>query len=170
MRIGIVPGSFDPVTKGHVDIIERSAPLVDKLVVAVFVNPGKDPWFSMAERVALLREATAHLPNVEVDSFSGLLNDYVQQRGSRLIIRGLRAFSDFEYEFQRALLLKSQEPLIETVFMMTRGEYSYISSSGVKELALFGGNVAAMVPAGVGAALQEKIRERRQRSGANGHT
>lgn len=157
MRVGICPGSFDPVTKGHVDIFERSAQFVDKLIVAVFVNPGKTPMFSMEERVALLKEATAHIPNVEVDAFSGLLNDYVRQRDSRLIIRGLRAFSDFEYEFQRALLLKDQDPEIETVFMMTRGEYSFISSSGIKELAMFSGDVGRLVPPCVLTALEEKL-------------
>lgn len=157
MRVGICPGSFDPVTKGHVDIFERSAQFVDKLIVAVFVNPGKKPMFSMEERVALLKEATAHIPNVEVDAFSGLLNDYVRQRDSRLIIRGLRAFSDFEYEFQRALLLKDQDPEIETVFMMTRGEYSFISSSGIKELAMFSGDVGRLVPPCVLTALEEKL-------------
>ena len=157
MRVGICPGSFDPVTKGHVDIFERSAQLVDKLIVAVFVNPGKKPMFSMEERVALLKEATTHIPNVEVDAFSGLLNDYVRQRDSRLIIRGLRAFSDFEYEFQRALLLKDQDPEIETVFMMTRGEYSFISSSGIKELAMFRGDVGRLVPPCVLTALEEKF-------------
>ena len=157
MRVGICPGSFDPVTKGHVDIFERSAQLVDKLIVAVFVNPGKKPMFSMEERVALLKEATTHIPNVEVDAFSGLLNDYVRQRDSRLIIRGLRAFSDFEYEFQRALLLKDQDPEIETVFMMTRGEYSFISSSGIKELAMFRGDVGRLVPTCVLTALEEKL-------------
>ncbi len=157
MRVGICPGSFDPVTKGHVDIFERSAQFVDKLIVAVFVNPGKKPMFSMEERVVLLKEATAHIPNVEVDAFSGLLNDYVRQRDSRLIIRGLRAFSDFEYEFQRALLLKDQDPEIETVFMMTRGEYSFISSSGIKELAMFSGDVGRLVPPCVLTALEEKL-------------
>ena len=157
MRVGICPGSFDPVTKGHVDIFERSAQLVDKLIVAVFVNPGKKPMFSMEERVALLKEATTHIPNVEVDAFSGLLNDYVRQRDSRLIIRGLRAFSDFEYEFQRALLLKDQDPEIETVFMMTRGEYSFISSSGIKELAMFRGDVGRLVPTCLFTALEEKL-------------
>ena len=136
MRVGICPGSFDPVTKGHVDIFERSAQLVDKLIVAVFVNPGKKPMFSMEERVALLKEATTHIPNVEVDAFSGLLNDYVRQRDSRLIIRGLRAFSDF---------------------MMTRGEYSFISSSGIKELAMFRGDVGRLVPPCVLTALEEKL-------------
>ena len=111
----------------------------------------------MEERVALLKEATTHIPNVEVDAFSGLLNDYVRQRDSRLIIRGLRAFSDFEYEFQRALLLKDQDPEIETVFMMTRGEYSFISSSGIKELIMFRGDVGRLVPPCVLTALEEKL-------------
>ncbi len=158
MQVAICPGSFDPVTNGHVDIFERSAKLVDKLIVAVFVNPAKTPMFSMEERVELLKQATAHIPNVEVDAFSGLLNEYVREKESRLIIRGLRAFSDFEYEFQRALLLKNMDPLIETAFIMTSGEYSFLSSSGVRELAHFGGEVSKLVPPCVAAALKERKR------------
>ena len=119
MRIGICPGSFDPVTNGHIDIFERGSQLVDKLIVAVFVNPSKKPLFSMAEREEMLRETTKHIPNIEVVSFHGLLNQYAIEHGATIIIRGLRALSDFEYEFQRALLMKKVEPRIETVFIMT---------------------------------------------------
>ena len=105
MRIGICPGSFDPVTNGHVDVFERSAKLVDKLIIAIFANPGKHPLFSMEEREELLRQAVGHIPNVEVVSFQGLLNEYAVERGATVIIRGLRAVTDFEYEFQRALLM-----------------------------------------------------------------
>lgn len=159
MKIGICPGSFDPVTNGHVDIFERGAKLVDKLVVAVFVNPNKNPMFTMQERVELLKSATAHIPNVEVDSFSGLLHTYVREHDSQLIIRGLRAFSDFEYEFQRALLIKSLDPQIETAFIMTSGEYSFLSSSGVRELAVFGGEIDKLVPPCVSVAIQKKQKQ-----------
>ena len=119
MRIAICPGSFDPVTNGHVDIFERASKLFDVLIIAVFHNPNKKPLFDMAERVELLTIATRHIPNVRIDSFSGLLNEYVLQQKSHIIVRGLRAFSDFEYEFQRALLIKKIEPIIETIFIMT---------------------------------------------------
>lgn len=157
MRTAVCSGSFDPVTNGHIDIIKRSAGLVDKLIVAVFINPTKEPLFSIEERVALLEKAVRDIPNVEVDSFSGLLNEYVRRKNARLIIRGLRAFSDFEYEFQRALLIKSIDPEIETAFFMTSGEYSYLSSSGVRELARFGGEVSHLVPSCVEKALVEKM-------------
>ena len=106
MKIAVCPGSFDPVTNGHVDIFERASSMYDRLIIAVFRNPGKNPLFNMEDRVRLLKQATQHIPNVEVDSFSGLLTDFVLQKDSRIIVRGLRALSDFEYEFQRALLIK----------------------------------------------------------------
>ena len=149
MRIAVCPGSFDPVTNGHIDIFERASGMFDQLIVAVFHNPGKKPMFSMEERVEMLKCATAHIPNVRVDSFSGLLNDYVRQQNSRIIVRGLRALTDFEYEFQRALLMKKVDPEIETVFMMTSTEYSFVSSSGIKELAQFGGDISLLVPKSV---------------------
>ncbi len=146
MRIAVCPGSFDPVTNGHLDIFERGSTMFDELIVAVFHNPSKTPLFSMVERVEMLKMATSHIPNIRVDSFSGLLHEYVRQQDSRIILRGLRALSDFEYEFQRALLNKKIEPLIETVFIMTNSEYSFISSSGIKELANFGGSINEFVP------------------------
>lgn len=146
MRVGVCPGSFDPVTNGHIDIFERGSKLVDKLIVAVFENPNKTPLFSMEERARLLRESTSHIPNVEVAFFSGLLLDYVKQQNSDIIIRGLRALSDFEYEFQRALMSKNVEPDIETVFIMTNNKYSFVSSTGVRELARYGGNLNGLVP------------------------
>lgn len=146
MRIAVCPGSFDPVTRGHVDIFERSAKIFDEVIVAVFHNPGKRPAFSMEERVQMLRDATQHLSNVKVDCFSGLLNEYVRNCRANIIVRGLRALSDFEYEFQRALLIKYVESDIETVFMMTSSEFSYVSSSGIKELAKFGGSIHGLVP------------------------
>ncbi len=146
MKIAICPGSFDPVTYGHLNIIERSSALVDKLIVAVFRNPSKHSMFTMEERLDMLREVTKGIPNVEVDAFNGLLNEYAESKHCHLLIRGLRAFSDFEYEFQRALLLKKVDPKLETAFFMTEGKYSYLSSTGVRELACFGGEVSELVP------------------------
>lgn len=156
MRIAICPGSFDPVTNGHVDVFERASKLFDVLIVAVFHNPNKEPLFDMEERVALLTEATQHIPNVRIDCFSGLLNDYARLQNAPIIIRGLRALSDFEAEFQRALLIKKIDPIIETVFIMTSSEYSFVSSSGIKELARFGGPIAGLVPA----CVEDKILKR----------
>ena len=141
------------MTRGHLDIFERSAKMFDELIVAVFHNPGKRPAFSMEERVQMLREATRHIPNVKVDCFSGLLNEYVRNCNTNIIVRGLRALSDFEYEFQRALLIKHVDPDIETIFIMTRSEFSFVSSSGIKELARFGGSIAGLVPS----SLEEQI-------------
>ena len=157
MRIGICPGSFDPVTNGHIDIFERGSQLVDKLIVAVFENPSKKPLFSMAEREEMLRETTKHIPNIEVVSFHGLLNEYAIEHGATIIIRGLRALSDFEYEFQRALLMKKVEPDIETVFIMTNNKYSFVSSTGIRELAKFGGKLDGLVPDDVKEKLEERF-------------
>ncbi|EGS32738.1 pantetheine-phosphate adenylyltransferase [Megasphaera sp. UPII 135-E] len=160
MRIGICPGSFDPVTNGHIDIFERGSKLVDKLIIAVFENPSKKPLFTMQEREEMLVATTKHIPQVEVVSFQGLLNEYAMQRGAKFIIRGLRALSDFEYEFQRALLMKKVEPDLETVFIMTGTQYSYISSTGIRELACFGGNLDGMVPAYVEKRLKERFKDK----------
>lgn len=157
-RNAICPGSFDPVTNGHVDIFERASKMYDEVIVAVFHNPNKRPLFSMDERVQLLAEATKHLPNVRIDCFSGLLNQYARQQETYTIVRGLRALSYFEYEFQRALLLKKVDPLIETVFMMTSNEYSFISSTGIKELAKFGGAISGLVPDCVESIIFERMR------------
>lgn len=149
MRIGVCPGSFDPVTNGHIDIFERASKIFDLLIVAVFHNPNKKPFFTMDERVEMLKAATVHIPNVRIDCFSGLLIDYVRHQKTTIIVRGLRALSDFEYEFQRALLIKKVDPDIETIFMMTSNEYSFVSSSGIKELAIFGGTITGLVPTAV---------------------
>lgn len=147
MRKAVCPGSFDPVTKGHIDIFERASAMFDELIISVFHNPGKDKaTFSMEERIEMLREATAHIPNVRVTGFSGLLNEFCRQEEAYFIVRGLRAFTDFEYEFQRALLLKKIDEKIETVFIMTNAKYSCVSSSGVRELATFGGKISDLVP------------------------
>ncbi|WP_094605506.1 Phosphopantetheine adenylyltransferase [Sporomusa silvacetica DSM 10669] len=156
MRIGVCPGSFDPVTNGHVDIFSRASKMFDLVIVAVFHNPNKKPLFTMEERVEMLNLATKDIANIKVDSFSGLLYDYVQQQNSNFIVRGLRALSDFEYEFQRALLIKKIVPEIETIFMMTSNEYSFVSSSSIKELAKFGGPITGLVPE----CLEEKITKR----------
>lgn len=153
MRSAVCPGSFDPVTNGHIDIFERASKMFDILIVAVFHNPNKRPLFEMEERVALLKQATGHIPNIRIDSFSGLLNDYVRNQNCNVVVRGLRALSDFEYEFQRALLNKKVASEIETVFMMTSSEYSFVSSSGIKELAKFGGDISELVPSCVAKAI-----------------
>ena len=159
MRVGICPGSFDPVTNGHVDIFERASKLVDKLIVAVLDNPNKKPLFTMEERVELIRKSVGHIPNVEVDGASGgLLYKYANSKNSRIIIRGLRALSDFEYEFQRALMIKKIDPTLETAFFMTDGRYSYLSSTGVRELAYFNGDVSQMVPPYVEAMIEKKLK------------
>ncbi|GBG54934.1 phosphopantetheine adenylyltransferase [Sporomusaceae bacterium FL31] len=159
MRIAVCPGSFDPVTNGHLDIFERASNMYDLVIVAVFHNPNKKPLFSMEERVELLAISTQHIPNIKIDSFSGLLNDYVKQQNTNIIVRGLRALSDFEYEFQRALLIKKVDPVIETVFMMTSSEYSFLSSSGIKELAKFGGSIKGLVPECVETRIGQRMRE-----------
>lgn len=142
----IYPGSFDPVTNGHLDIIERAARTFDELIVAVAVNKEKQPLFSFEERVQLLRETCGHLENVQVDYFNGLTVDYVESKGATVIIRSLRAVSDFEYELQMALTNKRLNDRIETLFMMTSAEYSFLSSSIVKELAELGAPLTGLVP------------------------
>ena len=146
MRVYVYPGSFDPVTNGHVDIIKRAASLCDKLIVAVLINSGKSPSFTLDERVNLLHCALTDLPNVEIESFSGLLIDFMKKKKASVIMKGLRAVSDFEYELQMALLNKNLDPEIETLFMMTNINYSFLSSSSVKELARNKGNIDGLVP------------------------
>ncbi len=157
MQTAIYPGSFDPVTNGHIDVIERALRLFDKVVVAVGDNPGKKPAFTKDERTEMLKESTKHLKNVEIDYFSGLLLDFVKSKESSIIIRGLRAVSDFEFEFQRALMNRVVENDIETVFIMTKENYVYLNSSIVKEMAMFNGNVNGLVPDIVVKKLKEKI-------------
>ncbi|CQR71401.1 Phosphopantetheine adenylyltransferase [Sporomusa ovata DSM 2662] len=160
MRIGVCPGSFDPVTNGHVDIFSRASKMFDLVIAAVFHNPNKKPLFTMEERVEMLNLATKDITNIKVDSFSGLLYDYVLQQNSNFIVRGLRALSDFEYEFQRALLIKKIVPEIETIFMMTSNEYSFVSSSSIKELAKFGGPITGLVPECLEEKITKRIREK----------
>lgn len=150
VRRAVCSGSFDPVTKGHVDIFERASRMFDELVISVFYNPGKDKsMFTMEQRVELIKLATRHIPNVKVTCFTGLLNDFCVNEKIPFIVRGLRAFTDFEYEFQRALLMKKINHDLETIFIMTNSSYSYISSSGVRELLVFGGEIKDLVPAEV---------------------
>lgn len=156
MRIGIYPGSFDPVTYGHLDIIERSARLVDKLVVGVLNNSAKSPLFSVEERVTMLKEVSSHLNNVEVLSFDGLLVDFATKMGANVIVRGLRAVTDFEYELQMSQTNKIINGDIDTIFLTTRLEYAYLSSSTVKEVAKFGGNIDKFVPEGIVKKVYEK--------------
>ncbi len=157
MRVAVYPGSFDPVTNGHIDVIERALKIFDKVIVAVGDNPGKKPLFTTKERIDMLRESTKHLKGIEVDSFSGLLLDFVKSKKSKIIIRGLRAVSDFEFEFQRALLNRVVDDEIETVFIMTKEHYVYLNSSIVKEMAMFGGKVNGLVPETVEKKLREKF-------------
>jgi pantetheine-phosphate adenylyltransferase len=155
--IAIYPGSYDPVTNGHLDLIERGASIFDKLIVAVLRNLEKDPLFPVAERVEMLREVTRNWPNVEVDVFGGLLVDYARQKKARLILRGIRAVSDYEYELQMALMNRKLEPQIETVFMLPAEAYSYLSSRLVKEIARLGGPVKGLVPPLVEERLRAKV-------------
>ena len=159
MRIAVYPGSFDPVTNGHLDIIERSSKIYDKVIVGVLNNASKKPLFTAEERVDMLKDVTKHIENVEVDSFSGLLVDFAKAKGATVIVKGLRTVADFEYEFQMALLNKALNPEYETVFMMTDSKYSYISSSMVKELAGFNGNLTGLVPPEITGRIEQKWRK-----------
>ena len=154
--IAIYPGSFDPLTNGHVDIIQRGAHLFDRIVVAMLVNMDKSPLFTVAERVELAREVFHDHANVEVDTFDGLLVDYAERRGAGVIVRGLRAISDFEYEMQMALMNRRLRPEVETVFMMPAEPYTYVSSRLVKEIVALGGSVTGLVPTIVERRLREK--------------
>ena len=154
--LAVYPGSFDPLTNGHVDIITRGARLFDRIVVAILVNAEKAPLFSMAERVEIARVVFKAHTNVEVDTFDGLLVDYVERRQARVIVRGLRAISDFEFEFQLALMNRRLNSNIETVFMMPAEQYSYISSRLIKEVFALGGRVHGLVPDMVEARLRDK--------------
>ena len=155
-RLAIFPGSFDPLTNGHVDIILRSAHLFERVIVAVLVNADKKPLFSADERVAIIRDVFREYANVEVDAFGGLLVEYAKQRRASAIVRGLRAVSDFEYEFQMALMNRHLEPTLETVFMMPAEQYTYLSSRLIKEVFQLGGEVRGLVPPAVERAMREK--------------
>ncbi len=155
MKIAVYPGSFDPVTNGHVDIIERAAKIFDLVYVAIIVNPEKTPYFDIDDREEMLKTAVRHIKKAKVDSFDGLLVDYAASKKARVIVRGLRAVSDFDYEFQMALTNLRMRPDIETVFIMTDYKYSYLSSSLVKQISSLGGNVSGLVPKIVASKLKK---------------
>ncbi|MGH7977568.1 MAG: pantetheine-phosphate adenylyltransferase [Limisphaerales bacterium] len=163
MRTAIYPGSFDPLTNGHLDVVQRAAKLFDRIVVAVAKNEGKSPLFTHNERLALVKQAVKHLPNVEADAFDGLLVDYVVSKKAQAIVRGLRAISDFEFEFQLALMNRKLNENIETIFMMPKDTYTFLSSRIVKEIARLGGDVNAFVPVHVQTALIKKLKPRKQK-------
>ena len=156
-KIAVYPGSFDPITNGHLDIIRRAAQMFDRVVVAVARNVEKDPLFSVKERVALVREAVKGLRNVSVDEFDGLLVNYARKKRATVVVRGLRAVSDFDFEFQLALMNRKLDPRIETIFLMTKDEYTFISSRQVKEICHLGGDVSDFVPRAVERAMKRKF-------------
>jgi pantetheine-phosphate adenylyltransferase len=158
--VAIYPGSFDPVTNGHLDIIERGAGIFDRIIVGVLVNAAKNPLFSLEERLDMLRTVTARWHNVEIDSFDGLLVGYATAKKAGVILRGIRAVTDFEYEFQMALMNRRLAPEVETVFMMPAEAYSFLSSSLVKEVSALGGSVSGLVPALVENHLLERIQRK----------
>ncbi|MCQ2496063.1 MAG: pantetheine-phosphate adenylyltransferase [Lachnospiraceae bacterium] len=160
MKIGLYPGTFDPVTLGHLDIIKRSARVVDKLVIGVLPNQAKRPWFTVEERMELIRKVTADIPNVVVDCFDGLTVDFGRQIGAATIVRGLRAITDFEYELQIAQINHKLNPDIDTIFFTTSVEYSYVSSSIVKEVTTYGGDISSFVPAEIIDDIFEKYKSR----------
>jgi len=155
--LAIYPGSFDPVTNGHLDLIDRGTKIFDRLVVAILRNTEKDPLFSLEERKEMLAEVTAPYGNVEIDSFHGLLVDYARKRGAQVLLRGIRAVSDYEYELQMAMMNRKLEAGLETVFMLPAVEYSFLSSRLVREIAQLGGSVSGLVPAAVERRLRAKV-------------
>ena len=157
----VYPGSFDPVTNGHLDIVERAAKIFDEVIVSVFYNPNKEPVFTMDERVEMLKKSTKDLHNVRVDSFSGLTTKYVNSIGGEAILRGLRAVSDFEGEFQMASMNKHLDEEIETIFLMTDTKYAFLSSSVIKEAAYFNGNIKELVPDFVYQKLRNKFKPKK---------
>ena len=160
--IAVCPGSFDPVTIGHTDIITRASHIFEKVIVAVMVNPTKHPIFTAGERVDMLKKTTAGLNNVEVESFDGLLADFAARKGAGVIVKGLRAVSDYEYEFQMALANRRLNPEMETIFLTTSAENMFLSSSVVKQIASFGGDISAFVPDELCAVISERLMQQRR--------
>ena len=160
MTVAVYPGTFDPITNGHLDLIQRSLRMFDKLIVAIFDNPMKGPLFSVAERRCLIEEATKGFRNIEIDTFNTLLVFYARQRQAQVIVRGLRAIADFEYEFQMTLMNRRLDQDVETVFLTPREEYTYVASRLIKEVAAYGGNVEHLVPPAVVVALREKLSQK----------
>ena len=158
MRLGIYPGSFDPTTYGHLDVIERAASLFDQIVVAVGVNSAKRPFLGVEDRMEALRRCTRHLNNLMIDAFDGLLVEYARQKGACAVVRGLRATSDFDFEFQIAMANRRLEPTIETVFLMTKWENSYLTSSVVREVAILGGDFRQFVPEPVVEIVENRLK------------
>jgi len=159
-RVAVFPGSFDPITNGHIDIIERAQEIFDEIIVAVLENPQKECLFNIQERVEMIREIFSNSPNVKIETFEGLLMNYMRKKGARVVIRGLRAISDFEYEFQMALMNRKLNPEVETLFMMPNVVYSYLSSRLVKEVYSLGGCVKNLVPPVVEKYLEKKLKRR----------
>jgi len=157
MRTAIYPGSFDPLTNGHLDVIQRATKLFNRVIVAVAKSEGKHPLFTLEERLKMVSKTVRHLPNVETDAFEGLLVEYAARRSATAVVRGLRAVSDFEFEFQLALMNRKLDERVETIFMMPKDTYTFLSSGIVKEIARLGGDVSAFVPAHVQAALKAKL-------------
>lgn len=162
-RTAIYPGTFDPITNGHLDIIRRAVKIFDTVIVAVADNEGKNPLFGIEERVAMVRDAVKNIPGVEVDAFHSLIIEYCQKKKAVALIRGLRAVSDFEYEFQMALMNRKLDKDVESVFLMPKEKYSYLSSSMIKEIAAFGGDISCMVPDAVHDRLIRKFTEKKER-------
>lgn len=158
MRVGIYPGSFDPVTLGHLDIIERAAKLVDTLVIGVLNNSAKCPLFSAQERVDMIKLVTSHIPNVMVEAFDGLLVDFAKEKNAGIIVRGLRAVTDFEYELQMAQTNSKISPSVDTIFLTTNVEYAYLSSSVVREIAKYGGDISHFLPKDIIALVYDKYK------------
>lgn len=156
MSKAVYPGSFDPITNGHLDIIKRCSYVFDEVIVAVLINPDKKGWFTPDERVAMIERVTAHLGNVKVRSFEGLLVDFMDDEDIEVIVKGLRTMTDFDYEMQMALMNKKLNKTKETMFMMTNSKYSYLSSSAIKQVALFNGNLEGLIPG----ELEDEIRQR----------
>lgn len=157
MKTAICPGSFDPITLGHLDIIQRAAQMFDRVIVAVLVNPGKNPSFTVEERLSMIQCAVADIPNVEVECFDGLLADYARLKNAHTIVKGLRAVTDFEYEFQMALINRKLNPDTDTVFLTTSSQHMYLSSSMVKSIARFGGDISDFVPACICSEISERL-------------